>query len=294
MGKSATVEQRLFWPGPRLSKRRSKGGVAPVTSSDHDQIDIHVPVRGNELLQRALANINRSEEIKTLWRVINVNAIDRLGMSDHGPVHFQIVANIALKLTRLLLKNGVSMSITANYGLPDKYAELVVLLASLLHDLGMSISREGHEEFSLFLANQHLHEILAFLPVEDRTIVTSETLHAIISHRSGGTPYTVEAGIVRVADALDMSEGRTRIPYEAGNVDIYSLSAAAVDSVEIVEGEDKPIQINVLMNNSAGLFQVDELLKRKLLGSGIERYVKVKALIDSPVEKRLIKEFEIG
>ena len=265
-----------------------------MTLTDHDQIDIHVPVRGNELLQKALANINRSEEIKTLWRVINVNAIDRLGMSDHGPVHFQIVANIALKLTRLLLKNGVSMSITANYGLPDKYAELVVLLASLLHDLGMSISREGHEEFSLFLANQHLREILAFLPVEDRTIVTSETLHAIISHRSGGTPYTVEAGIVRVADALDMSEGRTRIPYEAGNVDIYSLSAAAVDSVEIVEGEDKPIQINVLMNNSAGLFQVDELLKRKLLGSGIERYVKVKALIDSPVEKRLIKEFEIG
>lgn len=265
-----------------------------MSPTDHDQIDIHVPVRGNDLLQRALANINRSEEIKTLWRVINVNAIDRLGMSDHGPVHFQIVANIALKLTRLLLKNGVAMSISTNYGLSDKYAELVVLLASVLHDLGMSISREGHEEFSLFLANQHLREILAFLPVEDRTIVTSETLHAIIAHRSGGTPYTVEAGIVRVADALDMSEGRTRIPYEAGNVDIYSLSAAAVDSVEIEEGEGKPIQINVLMNNSAGLFQVDELLKRKLLGSGIERYVKVKALIDSPVEKRLITEFEIG
>ena len=265
-----------------------------MPSNEHTQIAIHVPLRGNDLLESALANINQNEEIKTLWRVINVNAIDRLGMSDHGPVHFQIVANIALKLTRLLIKRGVPMTITENYDLPDKYAELVVLLASLLHDLGMSISREGHEEFSLFLANHHLRDILAFLPVETRTIVTSEVLHAIIAHRSGGTPATVEAGIVRVADALDMSQGRTRIPYEAGNVAIYSLSAAAVDKVEILEGEDKPIQINVLMNNSAGLFQVDELLKRKLLGSGIEQYVKVKALIDSPVEKRLIKEFEIG
>jgi len=71
----------------------------------------------------------------------------------------------------------------------------------------MSISREGHEEFSLIISNTILHRILDFLPVEERTIVISETLHAIIAHRSDGIPYTVEAGIVRVADAMDMSEG---------------------------------------------------------------------------------------
>ncbi len=256
--------------------------------------NIKVPTAGNELLEKALEKINEDVEIKTLWRVININAIDRLGMSDHGPVHVQIVANIALRLARILLKHDVEMSITKYYELPEQYAELVVLLASLFHDLGMSISREGHEEFSLFLANSILHKILEFLPVEERTIVISETLHAIIAHRSGGKPHTIEAGIVRVADALDMSEGRSRIPYQAGNVDIYSISAAAIDRVEITEGDEKPININVLMNNSAGLFQVDELLKRKLIGSGLEKHVKVRALIERRREKKLIKEFVIN
>jgi uncharacterized protein len=257
--------------------------------------DIRVPLAGNELLGKALKAINENLEIKTLWRVININAIDRLGMSDHGPVHFQIVANIAMKLSRLMVKSGVEMSITTYYALSHHYAEVVILLASLLHDLGMSISREGHEEFSLFLANELMHKLLDFLPVDERTIVISETLHAIIAHRSGGKPYTIEAGLVRVADALDMSEGRSRIPYEAGNVDIFSLSAAAIDKVEILAGEPggKPVAIHVRMNNSAGLFQVDELLRKKLKGSGIEKYVKVRATVERDQEKSLVKEFEI-
>jgi len=259
----------------------------------HSQIDIHVPLHGNSLLENVLQVINQDVEIKTLWQVINVNAIDRLGMSDHGVVHFQIVANIALRLARILLKNHVEMAIQRDYDLSNQHAELVILLASLLHDLGMSISRDGHEEFSLFLANGILHRILDFLPVEERTIVISEVLHAIIAHRSDGVPYTVEAGIVRVADALDMSEGRSRIPYEAGSVDIHAISAAAIDKVEIQEGEDKPILINIRMNNSAGIFQVDELLKRKLVGSGIEKYVKVRAVVESTAEKQLVKEYEL-
>jgi len=156
----------------------------------------------------------------------------------------------------------------------------------------MSISREGHEEFSLFLANGILHRILDFLPIDERTIVIAEALHTIIAHRSGGRPYTVEAGIVRVADALDMSEGRSRIPYQAGKIDIHSVSAAAINRVEILEGSAKPIEINIWMNNIAGIFQVDELLRQKLLGSGIERFVKVSAFIREGEEDRLVKEFE--
>jgi uncharacterized protein len=255
------------------------------------QIDIRVPTRHNALLERTLELINDDVEIKTLWRVINVNAIDRLGMTDHGAVHFQIVANIALRLARILAKNQVIMSITQNFGLPEDDAEEVILLASLFHDLGMSISREGHEEFSLILANSLLHRLLDFMPVEERTIVISETLHAIIAHRAGGVPYTIEAGIVRVADALDMSEGRSRIPYQAGKIDIHAVSAAAIDRVEILDGAEKPILINIWMNNIAGIFQVDELLRRKLLGSGIERYVKVSAYLTEGGEQRLVKEF---
>ena len=255
---------------------------------------IRVPTNDNPLLEKALGLINSNEEIKTLWKVLNVNAIDRLGMTDHGPVHFQIVANIGLRLTRILAKNEVEMSITKNFQLSHEYAELVVLLACLLHDLGMSINRQGHEEFSIILANTLLREILTFLPVYERTIVISETLHAIISHRRNGHPITVEGGIVRVADALDMSQGRSRIPYEAGAVDIHSLSAYAIENVEITEGDATPIQITIQMNNSSGIFQVDELLKEKLTGSGIEKYFAVKALIKGKTEKKLLKEFTIS
>ena len=263
-----------------------------MTTKDQTQT-IHVPLQGNELLKTALERINADEEILTLWQILNVNAIDRLGMSDHGPVHFQIVANIALRLARILIKHNVEMSVVKDYKLTNHHAELIIVLASITHDLGMSIHRTNHEEYSLFLSNPLLHRVLEFLPVNERTIVISETLHAIISHRSDGQPLTIEAGIVRIADALDMSSGRSRIPYEAGKVNIHSLSAYAVEGVEILEGKDRPIQINIEMNNSAGIFQVDELLKDKMDGSHIEQYFEIRAFTKGETEKRLLTEFVI-
>jgi uncharacterized protein len=257
------------------------------------QATIRVPLKGNTILGKALDNINANEEILTLWNILNVNAIDRLGMSDHGPIHFQIVANIALRLMRILEKNKVEMSVVRDFKLTNNHAELVVVLASILHDLGMSIHRTNHEEYSLFIANTLLRDVLSFLPISERTIVISETLHAIISHRSGGRPLTREAGIVRIADALDMSSGRSRIPFEAGKVNIHSLSAYAVEGVEILEGKDRPVLINIEMNNSSGIFQVDELLKEKLANSGVEQYFEIKASIKGNVEKKLLKEFVI-
>jgi metal-dependent HD superfamily phosphatase/phosphodiesterase len=183
------------------------------------------------------------------------------------------------------------MSITRDFDLSEEYAQAVVLLASLLHDLGMSVHRHGHEEYSLFLANSLLREALSFLPTVERTILISETLHAIISHRSDGRPLTIEAGIVRVADALDMTEGRSRIPYELGKVDIHSVSAMAIDEIEIREGKKKPVQINIIMNHTAGIFQVDELLKKKVVGSGIEKYLDIKIFIDKGDGKQLFKDF---
>ena len=259
-------------------------------SEDKTQIEIHVPEGDNKLLSQTLEIINNDEEIKTLWNVINTNAIQRMGYTDHGPVHFQIVANISLRILRLLVKHDVVPSIVKDFTLTNDHAELVVVLASLMHDLGMSVHREGHEEFSLFITNSLLRDMLAFLSVSERTIVTSEVLHSIISHRSGGKPLTVEAGVVRVADALDMSEGRSRIPYQKGAKDIHSISAAAIDNVEIHEGTKKPVEINILMNNAAGIFQVDELLKSKLKGSGIEQYISVKVEVKGATDKKLVRE----
>lgn len=256
--------------------------------------EIRLPAKSNKLLEQTVLLLNKNQEIHALWNVINVNAIDRLHMSDHGPVHFQIVSNIGLRLLRILIKHEVTPGVVKNFQLSNDHAEVVVFLGCVLHDLGMSINRRGHEEFSLFLANTILRELLTFLPIEERVVVISETLHAILSHRTNGEPLTIEAGVVRVADALDMSQGRSRIPYEAGSVNIHSLSAYAIDSVEIKEGTVKPIQIKIKMNNSAGIFQIDELLKEKLTNSGIEEYFEISAVIEGETEKRLIKEFHIG
>ena len=273
----------------------SEEALLPPAEPPRGKLALHLPTRHNPTLQKLVDRINADDEVYALWECANVNAVTRLGMSDHGPVHVHIIANIALKLLRLLVAAGVEPSIVRDHGLTAEDAEVVVVLAALTHDLGMSIHRMDHEQFSLFIAQMKLREWLndAYGDVRTATIVRSETLHAIISHRSDGRPLTVEAGVVRVADALDMTKGRSRIPFEAGQVDIHSLSAAAIDKVEISRGETKPIRITVTMTNSAGIFQIDELLKEKLHGSGLEPYVQVEATVEGEAEKKLIQVFRL-
>jgi len=159
----------------------------------------------------------------------------------------------------------------------------------------MSIHRADHEAYSLFLANEALGRLLAECYREpERTVIASEILHAIIGHRRRGEPYTVEAGVVRVADALDMAQGRTRLPIEAGQEGIHSISAAAVDEVRIDAGDEKPVRIEIELNNSAGIFQVDDLLATKIRDTPLEGNVEVVAKIDGETEKRLLSEFRIG
>lgn len=259
-----------------------------------EHVYIRVPARHNPTLQKVIDRVNNDEELYALWTVMNTNAVNRLGMSDHGPVHFQIVSNIALKMLRQLIEFGVVPNIVSDYQMTNNDAEVIVILASLLHDLGMSIHRDDHEQYSLFVAQPKIDDLLEGIYGKSaRTIMRSETLHAIIAHRSDGRPLTVEAGVVRVADALDMTKGRSRIPFEAGKVNVHSLSAASIEQIEIGQGKEKPIHINIRMSNSAGIFQVDELLKEKLNGSGLEKYVEVEATIEGETEKKLVTVFRI-
>jgi metal-dependent HD superfamily phosphatase/phosphodiesterase len=255
---------------------------------------IRLPVRGNRVLRRTLERANADRMLKAWWHVANVNAVVRLEINDHSWVHIQIVANIALKLLRQLVKNGVSPSLVRDYGMTADDAEVVVVLAALTHCVGMSIHRRGHEDWSLFLAEPKLRELLDGSYEEpELTVITSEVLQAITSHRADGEPLSIEAGILRVADALDMAKGRSRIPFERGRVSMHSLSAAAIDEVRIEDGEIKPVKIEILMNNSSGLFQVDGLLRAKLKGSGLEPYVEVIAHIDTAEEKRLVPVYRL-
>ena len=111
------------------------------------------------------------------------------------------------------------------------------------------------------------------------TFMASEVQHAMISHHEGFVPYTIEGGVVRVADALDMEKGRARIPFASGAVNIHSVSALAIDKVRVGKGAERPIQIDILMNNSAGIFQVDELLKEKIARSGLRDLITVEVKV---------------
>jgi metal-dependent HD superfamily phosphatase/phosphodiesterase len=259
-----------------------------------DGMRIRVPVRANRKLRRVIDAVNDDRQLKGWWHVSNVNAVVRLEINDHSWVHIQIVANIALKLLRQLVRHGVEPSLVRDYGMTPEDSELVVVLSALTHCVGMSVHRRGHEDWSLFLAEPKLRELLAGTYEEpDLTVIVSEVLQSITSHRSDGEPLSLEAGILRVADALDMAKGRSRIPFERGQVTMHSLSAAAIDEVRITDGEHKPVMIEILMNNSSGIFQVDGLLKAKLAGSGLEPYVEVVAHIDTESEKRLVPIYRL-
>jgi metal-dependent HD superfamily phosphatase/phosphodiesterase len=254
---------------------------------------IHAPTERNPRLARFLDAANKSDRLKARWLAAQVTA-ERLEMSDHSWVHLQIVLNRALHLFRLLHRRGLKASLELDYGLSHKDAEVVIAGGCLLHDLGMSIHRIGHEEFSLFLASDELGGLLEKVYEEpERTVIASEIMHAIIGHRKGGRPLTFEAGIVRVADALDMEHGRSRVSFESHLPNIHSLSAAAIDEVRIIPGDERAVRVEVQMNNSAGVFQVDELLANKLRGSGLEAHIEVVGRIDAEHEKRLLRVYQI-
>jgi uncharacterized protein len=284
------TEERIEQPISPEAERETRLTPAQATA----QMRINVPTRGNRKLRTLIGRVNDDTQLKAWWHVANVNATARLEINDHSWVHVQIVANIALKLLRQLTKHGVEPAMVTDYGLERNDAEVVVTLEALLHCIGMAVHRDGHEDFSVLLADSKARALLDGLYEEpELTVVVSEALQGITSHREYGRPLTLEAGILRVADALDMAKGRSRIPFEHGRVTIHSLSAAAIEEVVISDGEERPILIEIQMNNSSGIYQVDGLLKAKLRGSGLEPYVEVIAHIDTEAEKRLVTLYRL-
>jgi uncharacterized protein len=284
------TEERIEQPVAAEAERETR--LTPAEAVE--RMRINVPVRGNRKLRTLVERVNADRQLKGWWHVANVNAVARMEINDHSWVHIQIVTNIALKLLRQLTKHGVEPSMVRDYGMTRDDSEIVVTLAALMHCVGMSIHRHGHEDFSLFLSEPKLRELLSGLYDEpDLTVIVSEVLQAIISHRADGQPLTLEAGLIRVADALDMAKGRSRIPFEHGRVSMHSLSAAAIEDVVIKDGAERPILIEIQMNNSSGIYQVDGLLKAKLRGSGLEPYVEVVAHIDTEEEKRLVPMYRL-
>jgi metal-dependent HD superfamily phosphatase/phosphodiesterase len=256
---------------------------------------LNIPCGKNERLRALVQKMGEDVRLQTLWRCANVMAIDRMGYTDHGPVHVKIVSNSALRILRLLIENGIVPGVVKNYKMTNEDAEVIVVLASVFHDLGMTVLRENHGFYSIILCQDFLKRYLGTVYDEEKaTIVSSEVLHALSTvHDEDKTPLTIEAGVVRIADALDMEKGRARIPFQAGKIDIHSVSALSIEEVQIEKGTDKPIIIKVQMTSSAGIFQIDQLLRQRISNSGLEKYVHVVAMIKGTEGERLIKKYEI-
>ena len=257
-------------------------------------MEFKTPLRNNKKLKALVNRINADRELFQLWKCANINAVDRSGISDHGEIHIRIIANAALRILRLLIEGGVEPSVVTDHKLTKEDAELIVVLAACLHDTGISVHRDHHEKYSLFIAFRKARELLEGIYVEpDLTTMVSETLHTIVAHDANEKCLTIEAGVLKVADATDMTEGRSRIPFEAGKVNIHSVSAQAVEAVNIRKGQKKLVRIEIKLANSAGIFQVDELLRNKLKYSSLTPFVEVTATVEGEMERRLFDSYEL-
>ena len=220
----------------------------------------------NKMCELAFDELENDDEVDTMLEDCNRMAIDRLGFSDHGHTHSLIVTMNGINLLRVL-SSGVQPTIVQEQTGTFEDSELVVMLACYLHDIGMSVHRERHNIFSVTLATPIVNRILEKVYPKDRhkqAHIRGHILHAIFCHDKQITPSTIEAGIVGVADALDMTKGRARIPFEAGRVNIHSASAMAINKVDIKKGEEKTVRIEISMSNASGIFQIQELLEKKI------------------------------
>ena len=294
--KEAEAPEPQATPGadaPAVPPPPSAQAPPPTPTEAIAAIRIRAPTRGNRRLEQLFDAVNADPQVKAWWHMAGVNAA-RLGLTDHSWVHIQIVTNIALRLARLLFPHGIVPAMVSDHRMTERDAEVVIAAAALFHCVGMSIHRTDHEGDSLFLTAAKLNGLLASVyQAPERSVVVAEAMHAVISHRSKGRPLTYEGAIVRVADALDMAKGRSRVEFEAGRLDIHSISAYAIDEVRISAGDEKAIRVEIEMSNSAGIFQVDEGLGAKLRGTPLAEHIEVIARIEGEHEKRLVPVFRL-
>jgi metal-dependent HD superfamily phosphatase/phosphodiesterase len=247
----------------------------------------------DERLNEVLAYVADDTEIRTYLEAQNVNPVVRKGFNDHGRKHIEIVRNRALHLYDLLKRGEVSFNGATDQGLEEADESVIVALAATLHDIGHVVHRDDHTYYSIPLAADVLDRILPeFYDTGDTIRMKSEVLHAILCHHVEENPLTTEAGVVRVADALDMERGRSRMPYERGGRGINTISSQAIERVTLQQGDDAPVLVEIEMRNAAGVYQVDELLKAKLQNSGLEDDIRIVAL-NTGGESQLVERVEL-
>ena len=224
-------------------------------------------------------------ELQATQEFANIVSIKRLGYNDHGPVHMRKATLNAIKMFTLLNNAGIEMSLEKEGAGTAEDSLTGVLLASLLHDLGMSVARHAHELISIHLALPYIDRILDATHEKDeyltKAAIRSIAIEGIFGHMATQQINSLEAGLVLIGDGSDMEKGRARIPSILSNEprvgDIHRTSAGAIQKVKINKGKDKPIAITVEMSAAVGFFQVEEVLFPKINKSPVKPYIELHA-----------------
>jgi uncharacterized protein len=249
-----------------------------------------------ESVSRRVAELlMNDDEVQQMQEYANTVSIVRLGYNDHGPVHMRTVTKNAVKMALILREAGIRTSLEAeNAGTFDDSLSAIIL-ASFLHDLGMSMGRQDHELFSMTLAMPVIERVLAQVypdSLEKRVVIRSLALEGIIGHMATRKINSIEAGIILIADGCDMEKGRARIPMvlntEPKAGDIHKYSANSIDRVKIERGDPKPIRVSVLMSSDVGFFQIEEVLLPKVNISPAKQHIELYAGIVGQETKKYL------
>lgn len=224
------------------------------------------------------------EELQVMQEYSNNVSIKRLGFNDHGPVHMRQVAANAIKMLNILQLSGIKTSLEREEIGTFEDSMCAVILAGFMHDLGMMIGRQGHEDMSALLAQPVMDRALRYLFPDDlprRVIIKSLATEAIVGHMSSRKIHSIEAGIILIADGCDMTKGRARIPMSINKTpragDIHKYSANAINRIGIHHGERRPIRIDIEMSGDVGFFQIEEVLLTKIDSSPAKDLVELYA-----------------
>ncbi len=225
-------------------------------------------------------SISKNKKWRLLAEASNKVAVDRLGYNDHGPVHLKITAKNSSKIAILINKSEITFSSQEEFGFGFEDVLSIIVAGSMLHDIGISINRINHEITSTFLANLLLDELLSGI-YEEETIykMRGYILECIFCHMGNIPASSLEAKVVSIGDGLDMEEGRARLPFYHGKEDIHKFSALAIDKINITYGDEKPVKIEVLMKDLVGVFQIEELLLKKIKAAKMEDFLELYAVV---------------
>ena len=241
-------------------------------------------LKNNPVCLQLVNYLFADDELQEMQDYANNVSIRRLGFNDHGPVHMRQVVGNAIKMLNILHDSGIKTSLEQEEVGTFEDSMCAVILAGLMHDLGMSIGRQAHEEMSVLLAKPIIERALLHVfpdNLHKRVIIRSVAMEAIIGHMSSRKIHSIEAGILLVADGCDMTKGRARIPLSINTApkvgDIHKYSANAINRIGIHHGERKPIKIDVEMSGDVGFFQIEEVLLTKIDSSPAKQYIELYA-----------------